>query len=119
MAPFGGLDLLEGSITKFFDFDPVTGVRCDTTDGEGDDITVYASQDLQPVLDHTKRIRDSGLADEGIKKDFWHYATIPTWLEIELRSKGINIYDKNCTKDLLRELNTNYPKFKTTRLHHE
>lgn len=106
-------------MSKFFEFDPVTGVRYDTEDDEGDKITVHASQDLQPILDHTQKLRNNNATDGGIKKDFWHYATIPTWLEIELRAKGINIYDKNCTQDLLRELNTNYPKFKVTNLHHE
>ncbi len=106
-------------MSKFFDYDSVTGVRYDTEDEEGDDITVHASQDLQAVVDRATKIRNSGDADLCIKNDFWPYCTIPTWLEIELRNKGINIYDRDCTKDLLREINTNYPKFKYTRLHHE
>jgi len=105
-------------MSKFFEYDPVTGVRYDTEDAEGDNITVHASQDLQPILDHTQRIRNSGVADDA-GSDFAPYCTIPTWLEIELRNKGINIYDKNSTKRLLREINTNYPAFKYTRLHHE
>jgi len=105
-------------MSKFFEYDPFTGVRYDTEDSYGDDIIVNASQNVQPHLDAAAKMRNSGEADLGIKRDFWHYCTIPTSVEIELKGKGIEIHNKNHLKALLKEINTNYPHLKMTRLHH-
>lgn len=78
---------------------------------------IHTKQDIQPVVDWTRKQRNSGRNDKV--GDFNHYATIPAHVELELRQKGINIYDKNNTKRLLREINENYPYLKTTNLHHE
>jgi len=85
----------------------------DTDDG----FLIHTKQDISPVVDWAKKQRQSGKNDQV--GEFNHYASIPAHVELELRAKGINIYDKNCTKDLLREINTNYPWLKTTNLHHE
>jgi hypothetical protein len=90
-----------------------------TEDGEGDEITVHSVQDVQPFIDHATRVRNSGVADKGIKRDVWKYCTIPTHVELALRDKGINIYKKEDQKAMLKEINTNYPYLKYTRLHHE
>jgi len=106
-------------MSKFFEFDPYTGMRYDTEDGDGDDITVHAKQDVQPYIDFATKVRNSGVADKGIKRDIWKYATIPTHVELAMRDKGINIYKKEHQKAMLKEINTNYPHLKYTRLHHE
>ena len=106
-------------MSKFFDFDPTTGMTYYTEDGEGDKITVHSVQDVQPFIDHATRVRNSGVADKGIKRDVWKYCTIPTHVELALRDKGINIYKKEDQKAMLREINQNYPYLKYTRLHHE
>lgn len=106
-------------MSEFFDFDAVTGMTHSTDyDEDGDKTIIHSYQDVEPLLDHMTRIRNSGEADKGIKNDFWHYATVPMGVQVELLKKGIDINDKNCTKDLLRELNQNYPHLKTTRLNH-
>ena len=103
-------------MSEFFDYSPHNGMRYDTEeDHEG--ITIHATQDVGPILDHLKNKRAQG--DQGIKRNLWHYCSIPTEVEIELRNKGINIYNKNHTARVLREINQNYPKLKATRLHHE
>jgi hypothetical protein len=35
-------------------------------------------------------------------------------VEMELKKKGIDIYNPNQTKELLKEINTNYPYLKAT-----
>jgi hypothetical protein len=107
-------------MSEFFDYNPEKGLRYDTDyDPMTGKITLHTSQDVQPSVDWATKIRHAGARDKGIKNELWHYCTIPTHVELELRQKGLNIYDKNCTKDLLREINTNYPHLKMTRKHHE
>jgi len=85
-----------------------------------DDGTVHIEtlQDLQPVLDYIDRRRNSKDMDRGIKHDWWHYCMIPAEVELELRQKGINIYKKEQTNELLKEIDQNYPKLKLTRKTH-
>lgn len=80
---------------------------------------ITTKQDVQPILDRMSEIRNSGHGDSAVKGEFWHYASIPAHVELELRQKGINIYDPNHQKAMFRELNQNYPHLKTTRLKHE
>jgi hypothetical protein len=81
-----------------------------------DDGTVHIEtlQDIEPVLERIQAKRDSGYIDRGIKKSWWHYATIPAEVELELRKKGINMYNKDQTNELLKEIDENYPKLKNT-----
>jgi len=102
-------------MSEFFDYSPHNGMRYDSEEGVKD-ITIYSSQDVQPVVD---RMHERRLLAEDKKSPFRHYCTIPTWLEVELRKKGIDIHNKHQTKELLKEINTNYPKLKATRMHHE
>ena len=97
----------------FFDYNQNTEVRYDMQESDGK-LTIHAQQDVEPLLDHLKDRR--GHKDKG---NFRHYCSIPTFVEIELRNKGINIYNKAHTPRVLREINENYPKLKATRMHHE
>lgn len=106
-------------MAQFFDYNPTRGTWYETEDAEDGKITVATKQDVEPVIDYCTRLRNSGYTDRGIKKGFWHYATIPAHVELELRQKGINIYNKGQTKELLKEINRNYPKLKCTTLKHE
>lgn len=103
-------------MAEFFDYNKENGMRYDT-ECHGDKLIISAKQDIQPVLDHMKDKQE--VSDRGIKGGFWHYCSIPTVVEVELRQKGIDIYNKHQTKELLREINTNYPYLKATRRHHE
>lgn len=107
-------------MAEFFDYDPFTGMRYDTEyDHETGKITVHSSQDVTPHIEHATRVRNSGVADKGIKRDVWKYATIPNHVHLKLLEKGINMYKKDHQKAFLREINTNYPHLKYTRLKHE
>jgi len=81
-----------------------------------DKYIVHIKQDVEPVLDYARDQRNSGLNDKA--GDFSKYAVIPAHVEVELRQKGINIYDQDQTKELLREINSNYPYLKLTNLTH-
>jgi hypothetical protein len=104
-------------MAEFFDYNKANGMRYDTEDDGDEKLIIQASQDIAPIVDHMKEKQKKG--DDGIKRGYWHYCSIPTVVEVELRKKGINIYNKHQTKELLREINTNYPYLKATRKHHE
>lgn len=91
-------------VTQYFDYDPIK-----------DEIHIISSQDCSALIDQMARLRnDEEYSKKGIKEEWWHYATIPAIVEIELRKKGLNIYDKNATKAILKEINQNYPALKAT-----
>lgn len=106
-------------MAEFFDWNPAHGTwyesEYDYQDGK---ITIATMQDVEPVVDFCKAKRNSDHGDTGIKRGFWHYAKIPTHVELELRQKGISIYERGQTKELLREINQNYPYLKVTNKHH-
>jgi len=105
-------------LSEFFDYNQSNGMKYDT-EMDGDDLIIRATQDVEPTLDHMTKKRNSDNSDMGIKRGMWHYCTIPVHVELELRAKGINIYNKHQTKKLIKEINTNYKYLKATRLNHE
>lgn len=103
-----------------FDYDPVTGIR-ETFDYDPirDTVTITMSEDVTPILDRLKALRnDEDYSRQGIKGEWWHYCTIPATVETALRNKGIDIYDKNATKAILKEINMNFPWLKATDKRH-
>ena len=103
----------------FLSYDPVTGVRNDMDyDPESGRLDIHYRQDIEPLLEHTKMLRDNGLMDPGIKQGFWHYASIPTTVQLELLNKGIDIFKANDFPRLCAEINTNYPWLKVTEKNH-
>ncbi len=101
---------------EFFDFDPTTGVRYDFDYDEATgNAIIHTSQDLQAVVDHTTKIRNSGLNDKGIKESWWQYAKLPLVIALKMRNeKGINAFDPRETDRVIKEINENYPYLKTT-----
>lgn len=96
-------------VSQHFDFDPVT-----------EQIRLTSSQDLSFLMEQLKQKRNNPEAwKKGVKESFAHYATIPPIIELELKKKGIDIYNPNQTKEILREINTNYPFLKATTVRHE
>lgn len=106
-------------MAQFFDYNPNRGTWYETEEDADGNLTIATRQDVQPVLDHIKERRNSGLVDKGIKNGFWHYATIPAHVELEMRQKGVNLYNKEQTKEVLKMINRDYPYLKNTYLKHE
>jgi hypothetical protein len=104
-------------MAKTFEYNPNRGVWYEyEDDAQSGGLFIHTKQDCQPVIDHAKKLRDSGVNDKvGL---FNHYAIIPAGVELELRDKGLSIYDRNNTKRLLQEINTNYPHLKVSNLTH-
>jgi hypothetical protein len=105
-------------MAKFVDYDPDRGVETfeDMNDGH---LQVHYRQDVAPVLDYTKALRNDGLTDHGIKNDLWHYAQIPPVVILEMKFKhGVDCFKKDHLKKVFELLNREYPYLKTTEKNH-
>lgn len=88
----------------------------DMNDGH---LQIHYRQDVAPILDYTKTLRNDGLTDHGIKNDLWHYAQIPPVVILEMRFKhGVNVFDKNDLKRVFELINREYPYLKVTEKNH-
>lgn len=86
-------------------------------DPDKDQHQLTTVEDVSGLLDHLKRKREQSQM-KGKVEEFAHYATIPNTVIIDLKNKGIDIFDKSCTKRLIREINENYPWLKATNKSH-
>lgn len=87
-----------------------------TVDGK---LQVHYTQDVSPILDYTKRLRNDGLTDHGIKNDLWHYAQIPPVVILEMRFKhGVDVFKRDHLKKAFELINREYPYLKTTEKTH-
>lgn len=105
---------------ELFDYDPLTGIRSfwhyDEETGKG---VFRREQDVQWAVDLAAELRNSGATDGRLEDDYMRlYAVIPPGVELELKSKGIDIYDPNNTRILLETINRDYPFLKTTNRNH-
>jgi len=104
-------------MSKFFEYDPVTGIG-ETQVWDDGVVTVHQQQDVTELIDQCKNKANWGLTDQGIRQNFWHYAELPMTEVLNLRQKGIDIFDKNCTKAMLQAINCDLPAFKVTQKTH-
>lgn len=101
-----------------FDRDPFTGATQHYSyNPDTDTHFLTTTEDVSGLLDALKAKRNAA-QEFGKVEEFAHYATLPNTVVIELLNKGIDINDKNCTKKLIHEINTNYPYLKATTKHH-
>lgn len=99
-------DPLTGA-TEYFDYEEDTGIA-----------HIRTVQDVSPLIRRNQAMANQGLADNGIKEGWWHYADIPAVVELELRRKGIDIYNPDHGRRMFQEINANYPYLKLTHKTH-
>ncbi len=96
-------DATNGTV-QYYDYDPLS-----------DSHSITTVQDVSAFLDEMKKRRDDpDYWKKGVKEEFAHYATIPAVVEMQLKKKGIDLYDKSATKAIVREIEQNYPFCKAT-----
>lgn len=82
-------------------------------------LQIHYEQDVEPTLEFTKKLRNDGLTDYGIKNDFWHYACIPPVVILEMRFKhGVDVFNRDHEKRVYELINREYPHCKTTNKNH-
>ena len=103
---------------ELIDIDPLSGVQTwFDYDDETDTAAIFSIQDVEPHLDANKVLaNDDDYSRKGIKKSFWHYAHIPAVvIEKWMREDGINVFNKDHEKAVMRKLNDPENRFlKTT-----
>lgn len=91
-----------------FDYDPVK-----------DEVFLTYEQDVSVFLDRMKSYRDNPEHwKKGVKEDWAYYASIPVVVEMELMKKGLYLHNSGQTKEILKEINTNYPHLRATEKWH-
>src|SRR6266851_507695 len=112
----------EGSkvMAEFFEYDPVTGIRTDTAwDDATQQMTLNRYADVEPVLDFSKEMAaDSNVSQQGIKQGWWCYAKLPPIVILQMRAKGINVFNQNDEARMFAEINSVYPHLKLTSGNH-
>ena len=103
---------------RLLDYDPVRGLSCyyEYKDGTQEVILTH-EQDVSLMLDANKRdAADHDKTANGIKNDWWKYASIPAIVEIEwLQKFGVNLHDPAHKKKVFQLLNSpDYKYLKTT-----
>lgn len=98
-----------------FDVDPDTGMQTYFDyDPINDQVGLTYQQDVTGFLDRLRAMRNEKVTDAGIKEEWWHYASIPPVVEIELRNRGLDLNNKDHMKDILKVINAEFPYLKTT-----
>lgn len=93
-----------GDTTTLMGVDELTG-----------DITIKTVQDVKPFLERMKQMRlNADYSKKGIKEEWWHYASVPNVVIMELRNKGIDFFNPDDMKKALKEINANYSWLKAT-----
>lgn len=74
---------------RLIDRDPLTGIATYHHYDPGTDVThIEEVQDVQGILEHTKRLANDGdYKRKGIKEDWYHFATVPNTVLMEILTK--------------------------------
>ena len=88
---------------------------------EGNNLTAVVEhvQDVQPLIDRQRELANTGATDAGIKKGLWLYCSIPMTVVVELRNKGVDVYNPSHRTRVFQEINQNYPLLKATNKTHQ
>ena len=84
-------------------------------DESSGNIQITTEQDLTGFLERMKAKRQysNEIWSKGMKEDWVHYASIPSVVIMELKKKGIDVFNPDDEKKMLQEINRNFPYLKT------
>jgi hypothetical protein len=83
--------------------------------------TITHEQPVSDIIDNNVTdTNDTWRTQEGIKRDWWHYARVPNTVIIEWKQKyGVDFYNQADKKKVFQLLNSpDYKLLKTTHKHH-
>lgn len=82
-------------------------------------LQVHYRQDVEPILERNKMMRNDSLTDHGIKHDFWLYASIPPVVILKLKYEyGLDVGNRNHIKRVVEVINRDFPFLKCTEKTH-
>lgn len=87
------------------EYNPFDGTLTETG-VEDDKMVVRQECDVSAALEYAKRLRNADeYSSDGIKKGFWHVATLTPITILELKKIGVDIYSPGCSgKDIVNGL---------------
>jgi hypothetical protein len=91
---------------RLLDYDPINGVSC-WFEYRNDHVVLTHTQDISQVLEANKRsANDDDKTKQGIKQDWWKYASVPAVVEIEwLQKYGVSLDNPDHKKKVFELLN--------------
>ncbi len=111
--------------THVLDYDPLSGEAClfhDNQDGTFAIENLQSRAVIDAMMDGNKEMaNDNDFSKQGIKKDWWKYATIPNVLILKWKNElGVDIFNKDDKKKMFALLNSpEYRFLKTTSMRHD
>lgn len=107
---------------RLLSHDPLTGLsEYHSYDPDTDTTIIQTVGDCLPYLEANKeRANSDEFSREGIKREFWLYASIPPALQVKfLIEDGIDVYNRQHSDRLFRKLNDpDYRYLKCTTKNH-
>ena len=101
---------------KLINHDAFTGVNTyHEYDHSSGKTFITESQDVEQVLNYTKTLaNDSSYKSKGIKNDWYHFATVPNTVIMEIKNKhGLDVFKKDDLPKIERLLQSEYRKLLT------
>ncbi len=102
-------------MSEFFEIS-ADGIRTDTAwDEAAQQMTLLRTQDVEPVLDYTKAFsNEAGLNRKDMAEGWWCYAKLPAIVILQMRAKGIDVFNRDHQMRMFQEINAHYPWLKMT-----
>jgi len=103
---------------RLISYDPLTGLETYHSYDDLEDKTIISYEsDPTPVLEVNKKLQNNtDYSKDGIKDEFWHFASIPVQVQMDwLINFGVDIYKKDDAQKVFKLLNDpDYLYLKTT-----
>jgi len=106
---------------EFFDYDPLTGLTEYLEWNQDGTFNIHYEQEVSPLVEFCKFSANTDLGEANFRGEGWLYASLPLIAIMQMRKKGFNAlgeHGRESTAYLLKQINTEYPVFKTTSKHH-
>jgi hypothetical protein len=103
-------------MAKTFEYNP-DGSYHEIEDHPDGGLIIHHKQDVSASLDWAKKQRNNGVNDRGGARDnsdMKHYATVSMGAILSMRNEGIDFWNKDHEKDMLKWIERNSPKCKVT-----
>lgn len=104
-------------MAKTFEYDPINGSYHVIEDDSDGNLLITHCQDVEPAIRWAQKQKNSGNNDLGglrDKDDLKHYATVSMGAILEMRKEGIDFWNRDHEKAMLKWIERKAPKCKVT-----
>ena len=105
------------NVAREFEYNPDGSYHIIDDDPQTGNVLITHVQDVAPALKWAQKQRNSGQNDLGgarDKSDIKHYATVSMGAILKMRQDGIDFWNKDHEKAMLKWIERNAPKCKVT-----